>query len=115
MPGKILRKKNRPRLGRVNQAYISLMLTPESDDGSRTVSLARYGVYEVQLVEVPHVGTRDASPLWINLYRRDTRCSLDSCRCDDLDDAEMTVQDLLSQAKRLHEAEARSCMPPLPR
>jgi hypothetical protein len=100
--GKILRKKNRPLLSRLSQAYIRLLLIPESTDGSRTVSLARYGAYEVRLVEFSHSPASDDSSFWIRLHRRGIQCSLDSCWCDDLDDAETAAEHFLSRAKQLH-------------
>jgi hypothetical protein len=99
-----LRKKNRSLMGRLNRAYVSLLLAPESTDGSRTVPLARYGAYEVRLVEFPHGPGAESSSLWLRLYDRDVRSSLDSRRCDDLDDAETLVEHLLSRARQLHTA-----------
>jgi hypothetical protein len=106
LPGTILRKK-RPLLSRLNQAYISLALIPEDTDGSRTVSLARYGAYEVRLVEFPPSLASDAFPFWLKLYRRDLRTSLDSRCCQDLDHAEAVAEHLVSRAKQLHRADAR--------
>jgi hypothetical protein len=97
-----LRKKCRPRLGRLNQGYISLLLTPKHTDGSCTVSLARYGAYEVQLVELAHDADDGGSSLWLRLYDRDSRSSLDDRRCDDLEHAESLVEHLLSRAMQLH-------------
>jgi len=100
-------RKKRPLLSRLNQAYVSLALIPEDTDGSRTVSLARYGAYEVRLVEFPPSRASDAFPFWLKLYRRDLRTSLDSRCCQDLDHAEAVAEHLVSRAKRLHRADAR--------
>jgi hypothetical protein len=100
--GKILRKKNRPLLNRLCQAYVRLLLTPESTDGSRTVSLARYGAYEVRLVEFSHRPVSDDSSFWVRLDRRGMQCSLDSCWCDDLDDAETAAEHFVSRARQLN-------------
>jgi hypothetical protein len=97
-----LRKKSRPLLGRLNQGYISLLLTPKNTDGSCTVSLARYGAYEVRLVELAHGHDEDDSSLWLRLYDRDSRASLDNRRCDDLEHAELLMEHLLSRAMQLH-------------
>jgi hypothetical protein len=107
LPDTILRKK-RPLLSRLNQAYISLAFIPEDTDGSRTVSLARYGAYEVRLVEFPPSRASDAFPFWLKLYRRDVRTLLDSRCCQDLDDAETIAEHLVSRAKQLHRAHAGS-------
>ena len=63
--------------------------------------LARYGAYEVRLVELAH-GHDDDSSLWLRLYDRDSRASLDDRRCDDLEHAEILVEHLLSRAMQLH-------------
>jgi len=97
-----LRKKNKPLLGRLGQAYVRLLLIPESTDGSRTVSLARYGAYEVRLVEFSHRPASDDSCFWVRLHRRGLQSSLDSCWCDDLDDAETAAEHFVSRAKQLH-------------
>jgi hypothetical protein len=97
-----LRKKNRPLLSRLGQAYVRLLLIPESNDGSRTVSLARYGAYEVRLVEFSHHPASDDSSFWVSLHRRGLQSSLDSCWCDDLDDAETVAEHFVSRAKQLH-------------
>jgi hypothetical protein len=97
-----LRKKNRPLLSQLGQAYVRLLLTPESMDGSRSVSLARYGAYDVRVVEFSHSAESDDSAFWIRLYRRGIQSSLDSCWCDDLDDAETAAEQFLSRAKQLH-------------
>jgi hypothetical protein len=101
-----LRKKSRLPLGRLNQGYISLLLAPKNTDGSCTVSLARYGAYEVRLVELAHDADSDGSSLWLRLYDRESRSSLDNHRCDDLDHAEILVEHLLSRAMRLHKTHA---------
>ena len=101
----ILRKK-RPLLSRLNQAYVSLALIPEDTDGSRTVSLARFGAYEVRMVEFPPSPASDAFPFWLKLYRRDLRSSLDSRCCLDLDHAEAVAEHLMSRARKLHRAHA---------
>ncbi len=106
--GTILRGKAPPFVSCLQQAYVALMLAPESKDGSRTVPLARYGIFEVRLIEFTHRAALDAFAIWIELYRRDTRSSLDSCRCEDLDDAEAAAAYLVSSARKLHELHAGS-------
>jgi hypothetical protein len=96
-----LLKKSRPLLGRLNHGYISLLLAPRNADGSCTVSLGRHGAYEVRLVELAH-GHDDGSSLWLRLYDRNSRASLDDRRCDDLEHAEILVEHLLSRAMQLH-------------
>jgi hypothetical protein len=105
--GHHLRKKSRPLLCRLHQAYVGLMLATESKDGSRAISVVRYGAFEVRLVEFRHCGAFDASSFWIELYRHDTKSSLDRNRCNDLDDVETTAENLISRARQLHEMRAK--------
>lgn len=98
-----LTKNNKPALGRINKAYVSLALMPERGDHSRIASLDRYGPYEVRLVDFLQ-GAQDSDCLfWLELYCHVTHRSLDSCRCDNLDDAETMAEHLISIARRLHE------------
>ena len=103
-----MHRKNRPLVSGLQQAYAGLMFVPESEDGSRTISLARYGRFEVRLVEFRHRGTLEPAPFWLELYRHDVGSSLDSCRCDDLDLAESAAEHLTSLARDLHESHAGS-------
>lgn len=87
--------------GAFEPGHISLLLAPKNPDGSCIVSLARYGAYEVRLVELAQ-GHDDDSSLWLRLYDRDSRASLDDRHCDDLAHAEILVEHLLSRAMQLH-------------
>jgi hypothetical protein len=100
------RWRRRPLLGRLSQAYFSLLLAPENIDGLRAVSVARHGAYEVRLVERFDRARADFSSLWVKLYRRDIASLLDSRRCEDLDHAEMLAKHLLLRAKQLGSAHA---------
>ena len=106
--GTTLRKQNTPLVGRLYQAYVALMLAPEGKGGARTVSLARCGAFEVRLTEFPSCRAVDASSFWIELYRHDTRASLDGCHFDDLLDAETVVEHFMSRAKTLSDSQAGS-------
>jgi hypothetical protein len=101
MSGRILRRKTKPLVSLLLQAYVGLLRAPESEDGSRTVSLARYGAFEVRLVEFRHCCTSDASPFWVELYRHDTQSSLDSYLSDDLEGAEVAAEQFTSHARVL--------------
>ena len=96
---------------RVTRAYIRLFLVPEDEHGTRTVSLARIGRYEVRMAEVSCAGHDGTAPLWIDLYAHDIQSSIDSCSCNDLEEAIVAAEQLISQAKQLNEiprAEAES-------
>jgi hypothetical protein len=105
LSGTALTKRN-GSLGQLRNAYVGLALVPESGDGSKTVTLKRYGDYEVRLIDFSHGRSSADCLFWLELYCHTTRSSLDSCRCDDLDDAEAAADDLVSRAKRLHEGTA---------
>jgi hypothetical protein len=99
----ILIEKNGPALGRISRAYVSLALMPENSDRSRVITLERYGAYEVRLVEFSQKDPTKDSIFWLELYCHVTNSSLDSCSCDDLDDAEIAADYLISSAKQLHD------------
>jgi len=100
--GLTLCKKNSVLVSRVYQGYVGLALVPMSTNGSRTITLARYGAFEVRLVESQLVSARHASDLRIELYHRDARSIVDSQPCQDLEDAEDIAEYFLSGAKALH-------------
>ena len=89
---------------RLARAYVLLLVLPEDEDGLRTVSLDRYGHYDVRLVEFAHDNpvTADKS-LWVELYAHDCQAVLDSCRPDEFEDAVIATEELISQARQLDE------------
>lgn len=101
LSGTTLTRKKGPASGRLNNAYVGLALVPTRSDGSKTVTLIRYGDYEVRLVDFSRGGSTADGPFWLELYCHMTRSSLDSCRCDDLDDAEAAADHLVLRAKQL--------------
>ena len=92
---------NGPIWGRLSRAYASLAFVPECSDHSRSATLDRYGAYEVRLVEFLQDDPTGDRPIWLELYCHVTDSSLDSCRCDNLDDAETAADNLVSSAKQL--------------
>jgi hypothetical protein len=102
LSGTTLTKRN-GSLGRLNNAYVGLALMPESGDGSKTITLKRYGDYEVRLIDFSQCRLTVNCLFWLELYCHMTRSSLDSCRCDDLDDAEVAADHLISRAKQLYD------------
>jgi hypothetical protein len=85
---------------RVTETYASLFLTPMGDDGSRYSEIARIGVFEVRLLELPSINSPEELELWVELYDRDLRLGLDSCKCSDLDEAIDAAQILTAQARQ---------------
>ena len=104
----ILRKAARRKLtaGKFVAAYLSLFLARPHADRTRVASLARFGAYEVRLIEFSLEERGDASLLWVELFAHHTRCSLDSFECDDLDEAVGRADELVARAHALHE---RTC------
>jgi hypothetical protein len=87
---------------RVARAYIRLLLAPEGKDGSKTVSLARFGQYEVRLVELSQIDSADAALFWMELYAHHVQLAVDSCGCHELEEAVIAAEELVSQARRLN-------------
>jgi hypothetical protein len=102
LSGTTLTKRN-GSLGHLNNAYVGLALMPEGGDGSKTVTLKRYGDYEVRMIDFSQGSSTADCLFWLELYCHVTRLSLDSCRCDDLEDAETAAEHLVSRAKQLYE------------
>jgi hypothetical protein len=55
------------------------------------------------LIDFSQCGSTMNCLFWLELYCHMTRSSLDSCRCDDLDDAEVAADHLVSRAKQLYD------------
>jgi hypothetical protein len=87
----------------LHKAYVGLAIAAADEDGSRTVSIKRFGVFEVRLVEFATRQRADSLAIWIELYDYDTQSSLDSCLCHDLEEAEPMLEHLLSSARYLTE------------
>ena len=68
--------------------------------------LARFGAVELRLFELAEHRRSDSADFWFELYCRDSRMSLDSCRCQDLEVAEFIANDFIVLARQLNE---RSC------
>jgi hypothetical protein len=95
-------------VNRLYSAYVSLSLAPKNESGNRMVSVARFGVFEVRLVELADNQKTGGPDFWIELYRHDVQSSLDSYRCQDLDEGEPITNRLIAEAKKLHENSGKS-------
>jgi hypothetical protein len=87
---------------RLVRAYLTLFIVPWVD-GARAVRLARFGSYEVRLVELAHDPSAESFPLWLELYAHDIQTSLDSCGCEEFDVAVSVADELIAQARELHQ------------
>ena len=91
-------------VNRLYQAYIGLKIALPRADGMRMVRLARFGAFEVRLFELAGDRSPDADDFWAELYRYDTRSSLDCRRCRDMDEAEDITAELMRRARQLDES-----------
>jgi hypothetical protein len=98
-------------MNRLYRGYVGLLNAPLNPHGWRTLSLERFGDFEVRLVEFADRRTTDAADIWIELYRHDTQASLDSCRCQDLDEAEVFAEHLIGHARQLDGIQSDSELP----
>ena len=85
----------------VTQAYFQLVRVAWSEGGSRSASLAKYGSYEVRLVERRPIDGNDAPHLWVELHSKDTETAIDARGCDDLEAAAGAAEQLMAKALRL--------------
>jgi hypothetical protein len=85
---------------RLVRAYLALILVPWTM-GTRSVRLARFGTYEVRLVEFEHDIEDAGPPLWLELFRHDTNESLDACGCDEFEVAVRVAQDFTVRASEM--------------
>ena len=82
------------------QAHLKLQLATPSEDGSRTVTLMRYGAYEVRLVEPSHASPAGGVLFWIELFDHDRRRSIDSVGSYIIEDAVIAAEHLIAHAER---------------
>jgi len=113
--GKALYMKTRFTEWRLLRAYICLALIRESDDGSKIVSLARFGRYEVRLVEFSHENAAYDPPLWIELYSHDSQSGIDANCSHEIEDAVIAAEEFISRARQLNEQAAQRASERAPR
>jgi len=85
---------------RLIQAHLKLQLATPSEDGSRAVTLMRYGAHEVRLVEPSHGSPAGGVLFWIELFDHDRRRSIDSVGSYILEDAAIAAEHLIAHAER---------------
>jgi hypothetical protein len=85
----------------VTQAYFHLIRVAWSESGWRSVSLAKYGSYDVRLAERKSAGA-DAPHLWVELHADDTGAPIEARDCDDLEAAATVAEQVMTNAERLH-------------
>jgi hypothetical protein len=85
----------------VMQAYFQLIRIAWSERGSRSVSLAKYGDYDVRLIERKPSSDGDAPDLSVELHAKDAGTPIDVRGCDDLEAAALAAEQIMSKAERL--------------
>jgi hypothetical protein len=93
-------------VSKLYKAYLALTIAAQKEGGSRTTCIKRFGAFEVRLVELVASQKADALDLWIELYSHESQSSLDSCSCNDLDEAEPLLEHLICSARELNETSA---------
>ena len=94
---------------RLTRGYVQLCVAPPDVDGAKTVSFARFGDYEVRLVEFVRARPTDPTPMWLKLYNHQTQSGIDSCCCYDLEEAVHATETLISRARELDEESRGQC------
>jgi hypothetical protein len=85
----------------VMQAYFQLIRVAWSEGGSRSVSLAKYGCYDVRLIERKPADGSDAPHLWVELHAKEARTPIEARGCDDLEAAAIAAEQIMSKAEQL--------------
>ena len=93
---------------RLIEVYTSLANAPKDEHGFRIATLARYGVYEVRMIEPATEPKSEAELFLVELFDHRDRSSLDSFGGFDLEDAASGLEELISQAQMLHQKPTRS-------
>src|SRR5262245_42108500 len=65
---------------RLARGHVRLCVAPPDAESAKTVSLARFGHYDVRLVEFVPANPTDPTPIWLELYSHETQCAIDSYR-----------------------------------
>jgi hypothetical protein len=97
---------------RILQLYIWALSRDKGVDGVRTATVARYGAYEVRLVELMLDPQVDTIPFWVELFDHKSAVTIDSCGGHDFEETAAGTAGLISQASRLYR-NASACPPSL--
>jgi hypothetical protein len=87
---------------RILQLYIWALHAKRFIDGCRTATVARYGAYEVRLVEPLLDQQHDIIPFWVELFDHESAVMVDSCGGYDFEETAAGAATLISQATMLH-------------
>jgi hypothetical protein len=87
---------------RILQLYIWSINAKKLADSCRTATVARYGAFEVRLVEPLFDAQGDTIPFWIELFDHKNAVTIDSCGGHDFEETAAGAAALISQASLLH-------------
>jgi hypothetical protein len=82
-------------------AHLELYVRRREECGPKSVSVARYGAYEVRLLRPVQGSSIDPLLFWLELFDRDRGISLDSGSAEYFEKALALVEQLISQAEQL--------------
>lgn len=87
---------------RIIRGDIQLAWMSGERNGSRTVTVARFGGLEVRLTEVPlEEVPPDMPSFWLEVYSHANACVIDSCGCREFDERELAAAvDLIMRARQ---------------
>ena len=77
------------------------MVTPGDERGVKAVPIARYGAYEVRLVEFSETFSALTFVFWLELFDHKDNVAVDGGGANDLEEAVTLAEDLVSQAEEL--------------
>lgn len=87
---------------RLIQAYVMLLVVPKDERDLKSVSVVRFGAFEVRLIEPPLASNTFA--FWIELFDHDCQVSVDGGGANDFERALATAEYFASCAEKLDRA-----------
>jgi hypothetical protein len=93
------RDKHLERL--IVQCYVWVLRAPRTMDGQKAALLSRHGLYEVRLLEPTEAGRGEDLPFWVELFDTKRKLSIDSYAGDDIEEAALAIEHLISRAEAL--------------
>ena len=88
---------------RIARAYVKLLCIPEGSSEA-SVSLAWIGNCEIRIFEGSQANSDGMQLFWLELLDHGAKTSVDSFRCQEIEDAVVVFEEFISQAGRLNEA-----------
>ena len=88
---------------RIAQALIRLSSLPRGSS-TTSIALARVGNCELRIFEGTQASSDGVPYIWLELFDHSTNISVDSCSCQEIEQAAAIFEDFISQAARLNEA-----------